>query len=79
MYWRKQCPVKIPWAHEITKITGYYGQLQVREDIWWESELTESPRVKTVEEMPAGQDLKLKMQVQATVSPGNCSLSKLVL
>lgn len=59
--------------------TGYHGQPQVREVVRWESELAESRRVKTVEEMPAGQDLKLTMQVQATVSPGNCSLAKLVL
>lgn len=59
--------------------TGYHGEHQVREDIQWESELAESPRVKTVEEMPAGQALKLPMQVQTTVSPGNCSLPKLVL
>lgn len=59
--------------------TGYRGQHQVREDVWWGSELAESLRVKTVEEMPARQALKLTMQVQATVSPGNCSLPKLVL
>lgn len=59
--------------------TGYHGQHQIREDTGWESELAESLRVKTVEEMQAAQDLKLTMQVQATVSPGNCSLPKLVL
>lgn len=55
----------LPWTNQVT------------EDNQWESELAESLRVKTVEELPAGQDLKLTMQ--ATVSPGNCSLPKLVL
>lgn len=51
----------------------------MREVVQWESELAESLRVKTVEEMPAGHALKLTVQMQATVSPGNCSLPKLVL
>lgn len=76
---RKQCPVGLPGLMRLPENTGFHGQNQVREDTQWESELAESPRVRTVEELPAGQDLKLTMQVQATVSPGNCSLPKLVL
>lgn len=59
--------------------TVCHGQQEVREVVQWESELAESLRVKTVEEMPAGHALKLTVQMQATVSPGNCSLPKLVL
>lgn len=79
MYWRKQRPVGLPGFMRLPENTCYHGQNQVTEDNQWESELAESLRVKTVEELPAGQDLKLTMQVQATVSPGNCSLPKLVL
>lgn len=58
---------------------GYQGQNQVRDKSQWESDLAGSLRVKTVQEMPAGQDLNLTVHMQATVSPGNRSLPKLVL
>jgi len=59
--------------------TGYQEQNQVAEDSQWASDLAESPSVKTVKEMPAGEDLSLMMHMQATVSLGNCSSPKLVL
>lgn len=79
MYWRKQSSGRLLGHIRLPENTGYQGQNQVREGLRWESDLAESLRVKTVEETPAGQDLNLTVHVQATVSPGNCSLPKLVL
>lgn len=79
MYWRKQSSDRLPGHMRLPENVGYWGQNQIREGPQWESNQAESLRVKTVEEMSAGRDLNLTVYMQATVSPGNCSLPKLVL
>lgn len=77
-YWRKESSDRLLGHRRLPENTGYQGQNQIQEDPQWESDLAESLRVKTVEEMPARQYLNLTAHMQSTLSPGNCSLPKLV-